>query len=126
VPPSANINKNSLPLQGKQSFFRSRGAFDTGLTAVYKGKFQRTPPSSIWTESNTRLDWQGSYDFGRSGWWKQHAGKWCQAALKDTRLSLTIYNVLDTDPNLIPAGYFDLTIIDVRQQYYTLQLTRKF
>lgn len=126
VPPSANINKNSLPLQGMLSFFWSRGAFDTGLTAVYKGRFQRTPPSSIWTESNTRLDWQGSYDFGRSGWWKQHAGKWWQSALKDTRLSLTIYNALNTDPNLIPAGYFDLSIIDVRQQYYTLLLTRKF
>ena len=124
--PEASVNKSSLPLQGMLSFFWSRGAIDSGLTAVYKGKFQRTPPSSIWTESNTRLDWQGSYDFGRSGWWKQHAGKWWQSALKDTRLSLTIYNVLDTDPNLIPAGYFDLSIIDVRQQYYTLQVTRKF
>ncbi len=124
VATSGNSVTFNLPLQANGSLFWERGALDTGILFSYRARSFGSRSTGPLIPSATRWDWQISYDFpdvaAGGGWWG--------AVLSDTRIGLTIFNVLDTHPPL-RAGSFrlpDNTVLDSRLRRYAINFTRRF
>jgi len=123
--PAANINTDSLPVQVNGQAFLTRPSWGVGVLATYR-EANRTDPSRRFTPSAIRWDAQFNYDFSKSAWVKNHESRWLRAALRDTKISLTIYNALDRRPPLDFSAFPDNTVLDSRMRRYALSLRRAF
>jgi hypothetical protein len=111
------------------SAFIQNGPWGTGLLATYRARSKPLITTLFVvtdTPSAIRWDWQGNYDFEKAGWFKARRATWFGWALRDTKLSVTIFNVLNTRPpfdyNYLP----DNTVVDSRLRRYALSLRRQF
>jgi outer membrane receptor protein involved in Fe transport len=124
-----SITTDLLPTMISGSAFVQNGPWGTGLLATYRA---RSKPliTTLFVVTDTpsviRWDWQGNYDFEKAGWFKPRRDTWLGWALRDTKLSVTIFNVLNTRPpfdyNYLP----DNTVVDSRLRRYALSLRRQF
>lgn len=123
--PSPSINTDSLPVQVSGNAFYQRGAFGAGVLATYRAA-NRPNIDRVATPSAIRWDAQLSYDFGKAG---QSAGpdrSRLRRILGDTKLSLTVYNLLDRRPPFDDLFFPDNTVLDSRMRRYALSLRRDF
>jgi hypothetical protein len=73
-----------------------------------------------------RWDAQFNYDFAKAGWVKNRESGWVRRTLGDTKLSLTLYNVLNTRPPFDDLFMPDNTVLDSRLRRFALSLRRTF
>ncbi len=123
--PATTVNTDSLPVQINGNAFFYRKGWGAGVLATYRAA-GRAATDRIVTPSAIRWDVQGNYDFTKSGWAKSHAGNWYGRALKDTRISITIFNVLNTVPPLDYIYFPDNTVLDTRLRHYALSVSKQF
>lgn len=123
--PSVTVNTESLPMQVNGQVFFTRPAWSVGLLATYR-EANRALPSRRFTPSAIRWDTQASYDFTKSVWAKSLESRWLQSALRNTKVSLTIYNLFDREPPLDFSAFPDNTVLDSRLRRYALSLRRSF
>ncbi|MEJ1972742.1 MAG: TonB-dependent receptor [Lacunisphaera sp.] len=123
-PPDPTITTDSTPTQLSGSVFWTRNPWGMGVLFTYQGP-HRYDPSVAMTPSATRWDWQGSYNFNKARWLNASSDR-TRRLLKDTRVSVTIFNVFNTRPpfnfNYLP----DNGVLDTRLRRYALSLTREF
>jgi hypothetical protein len=124
-----SITTALLPTMISGSAFVQNGPWGTGLLATYRAGSKPLITTLFVvtdTPSAVRWDWQGNYDFEKAGWFKARRDTWFGWALRDTKLSVTIFNVLNTRPpfdyNYLP----DNTVVDSRLRRYALSLRRQF
>jgi len=125
----ASITTALLPTMISGSAFVQNGPWGTGLLATYRAGSKPLITTLFVvtdTPSAVRWDWQGNYDFEKAGWFKARRDTWFGWALRDTKLSVTIFNILNTRPpfdyNYLP----DNTVVDSRLRRYALSLRRQF
>lgn len=129
--PTASVNKKFNPMRVTTALFWSRGPWDAGVTNIYGGRYWVTSTNealvpSRWTDDVMRFDVNTSYDFGRSRGFGLKGSAWWQRALHDTKLSVTIINVANTEPPLDLRGFFSTSVIDARLRRYVIDLTKRF
>lgn len=122
--PSPTVTTDSLPVQITGNAFVNRGAWGAGLMGTYRER-NRSQPTRTFTSSALRWDVMFSYDFGEAAWNQDTTGIW-HSILADTKLSLTIFNLLDRKPPLDSSFFPDNTILDSRMRRYAVSLTRTF
>jgi iron complex outermembrane receptor protein len=123
---AATVNTESLPLQISGSAFLTQGPWGVGALASYRAHSRPFITATAKTPSAIRWDWQGNYDFEKAEWFKSRRDTWLGWALRDTKVSLTIFNVFDVEPpfdfNYLP----DNTLVDSRLRRYALSVRRSF
>lgn len=112
-----------LPLRTSGSFFWSRKGLETGVLFSYRDKFRRQVAERL-TPSSIRWDWRASYDFKETSWARPTADRWWQRALADSKIGLTIYNVLDTPPPFNYVGLPDSAVLDALGSRYVLSFSK--
>lgn len=123
--PSASVSTDSLPVQVSGSAFFNRGVWGSGILATYRAS-NRALTTVAATPSAIRWDWQFSYDFDKADWARSLRDHWYGRALKGIKLSLTVFNLLNTRP---PFDYLylpDNTTLDARLRRYALSLRKQF
>jgi outer membrane receptor protein involved in Fe transport len=123
--PSPTVNTDSLPVQVAGNAFLFRGAWGVGALATYRAS-NRPSADRAATGSAIRWDSQVNYDFGKSSWVKSSGSRWLRRAFADTKLSLTVYNVFNTQPPFDDLFMPDNTVLDSRLRRYALSLRRTF
>jgi outer membrane receptor protein involved in Fe transport len=131
LPPQPSSLPSNLPAQINGSIFWEHGAFRTGTLCTYREEtFAELAPDGTvfgpFIPSAIRWDWQGSYDFSRSNWAALNGSRWGRL-LDNTRINLTVFNVLDKDPPLFELNTFpDTTVIDARLRRYAISVIKNF
>ena len=123
--PSPSINTDSLPVQVSGNAFYQQGAFGAGVLATYRAA-NRSNIDRAATPSAIRWDAQLSYDFGKASRSVGSDRTRFQRILGETKLSLTVYNVLDRRPPFDDLFFPDNTVLDARMRRYALSLRRDF
>lgn len=131
LPLTASVNKRYVPTRVTGSLFWMRAAWEAGITGVYGGEYwtdssNATLYPSRYTDDVTRWDFSAGYDFGRRSGFGVQGDAWWRRALHDTKLRVTIINVLDTEPPLNVNGSFSSSVIDPRLRRYVIDLTKRF
>jgi outer membrane receptor protein involved in Fe transport len=121
---SPTVNTDSLPVQVNGNAFFSRDAWGAGVLATYRAANRSTTTRTA-TPSAIRWDVQFNYDFAKAAWVRERGG-WTSKLLADTKLSVTIYNVLDREPPLDYSFFTDNTVLDPRLRRFALSLRRTF
>ena len=125
--PSPNVGTWSIASRMNGSVFWTRRAWEAGALFTYSGEY-RYAASAPTYPSSIRWDAQVSYDFERGGWGQGRSRGWMRSLFARTRLSLTVFNLLDRDPPLL----YDFSItpiyaaIEERMMHYQLQLVKQF
>jgi hypothetical protein len=125
APPATNAVPQALPLRASGSLFWSDAGMEAGVLFSYRDQFKRSLTERL-TPSSIRWDVRVGYDFTRSSWARADADRWYKRAFADSRLSLTLYNVLDDEPPMNSAGLPDSSIIDALGTRYVISLTKSF
>ncbi len=121
---STTVNTDSLPVQVNGNVFFFRNAWGAGVLATYRAA-NRANTSRLVTPSAIRWDLQLNYDFAKASWLKSRDG-WLRRALADTKLSFTVFNVLDREPPLDYSFFPDNTVLDSRLRRFGLSLRKQF
>ncbi len=129
--PTRTVNKRYVPMRFTTSLAWNRGPWEAGATHIYGGR--------NWTDSNNvaiypsrytdevmRWDVNAGYDFGRRAGFGARGEAWWRRALHDTKLRVTIINLLDEEPPLNVNGSFSSSVIDPRLRRYIIDLTKRF
>jgi outer membrane receptor protein involved in Fe transport len=114
----------SLPLQMSSALYLKRGGMEIGALMSYRGKFTRFITQAP-TPSATRWDIRAGYNFA-DGDSPLNSGGWFGSMLANSRVSLTVFNLLDDDPPLTRLGMPDSSLIDARGRHYSLSFTTSF
>jgi iron complex outermembrane recepter protein len=123
------VSPELLPTMLSGSLFVRDGAWSTGVLASYRSSSKPLITTAFVvtdTPSAIRWDWQGSYDFSKAAWLKNARYAGLRRALEDTKLGLTIFNVLNTRPPFNYDYIPDNTIIDSRLRRYAISVRRSF
>lgn len=123
--PSPTVNTDSLPVQVNGNLFVSRGAWGAGVLATYRAANRVSADRAV-TPSAIRWDCQFNYDFAKAGWMRDRDAGWVHAVFADTKLSLTVFNVLNTEPPFDDLFFPDNTVLDSRLRRFALSLSRVF
>jgi hypothetical protein len=123
--PSPSVTTDSLPVQVNGNVFYTRGAFGSGVLATYRAANRSNIDRSA-TPSALRWDVQVSYDFAKSALVRSLDASWVRHLIGDSKLSVTLYNVLDTRPPFDDLFFPDNTVLDSRMRRYALSLRRTF
>ena len=129
--PQTSVNKKFDPMRITSAIYWSRGPWDAGVTSIYGGRYwvnttNATLAPSRWTDDVMRFDVNASYDFGKNHGFNERGSSWWRRALHDTKLSVTIINVANTEPPLDVLGFFSSSVIDMRLRRYVLDFTKRF
>lgn len=81
---------------------------------------------SRWTDDVMRFDANASYDFGKRPGFGGRGDSWWRRALHDTKCSVTVVNVGNTEPPVDVLGFFSSSVIDPRLRRYVLDFTKRF
>jgi hypothetical protein len=125
APPATNAVPESLPKKLSGSLFWRKGAFETGALVSYRDVFKRSLTQRL-TPSAIRWDWRGSVDVGKTRWASATAEHWYRRWLVDTKVALTLFNVLDAIPPMNAVGMPDSSIVDPRGMRYAISFTKSF
>jgi outer membrane receptor protein involved in Fe transport len=125
------VNKRYVPLRITTSLFWNRGAWDAGLTSVYGGEAWADSSNtalapSRYTDDVMRWDLNVGHDFGRRASFGESGASSWKRALRDTRIRVTIINLLDEEPPLNVNGSFSSSVIDPRLRRYVIDLSKRF
>jgi outer membrane receptor protein involved in Fe transport len=123
--PSSTVNTDSLPVQINGNAFFYRQGWGAGVLTTYRAA-GRAATDRIVTPSAIRWDVQGNYDFAKSAWAKAHAASWYGRALKNTRVSVTIFKVLNTVPPFDYIYFPDNSVLDTRLRHFSLSVIKQF
>lgn len=123
--PSPTVNTDSLPVQVNGNLFFTRDAWGAGVLATYRAANRVSADRAV-TPSAIRWDAQFNYDFTKAAWMRGRDRGWVRALLADTKLSLTVFNVLDREPPFDDLFFPDNTVLDSRLRRYALSLRRDF
>ncbi|MBK8857347.1 MAG: TonB-dependent receptor [Opitutaceae bacterium] len=126
-----SVNKRFVPARVTTALNWSHGPWEAGLTNVFGGESwtdssNATIAPSRYTDSVMRWDLNAGHDFGRRPGFGARGESWWRRALHDTKLRVTIINVLDDEPPLNVNGSFSSLVIDPRLRRYVLDLTKRF
>ncbi len=122
---SPSVTTDSLPVQVNGSVFFHRHAFGAGVLSTYRAA-NRANIDRAATPSAIRWDMQLNYDFAKSSWLKNRELGWMRRVFGDTKLSVTIYNVFETQPPFDDLFMPDNTVLDARMRRYAVSLRRTF
>jgi len=125
APPATNAVPESIPLRASGSLFWNRNVFDAGALFSYRDNFKRSLTERL-TPSSIRWDARVGYDFSRTRWASPTADRWWRRALAESKVSLTVYNVLDVEPPMNSAGLPDSSIVDALGARYVVSITKSF
>ncbi len=119
LPAGLASSPKTWPPQLTATTFLGRGPCELGVIGVYRGS-SRSIPSAL------RWDLQSSYDFGALGN-NAAASRWGRV-VRSTRINLTIFNLLNTEPPINPVnGYVpDNSVVDSRLRRYSIDLSFTF
>jgi iron complex outermembrane receptor protein len=123
--PSPTVNTDSLPVQISGNAFVFRHAWGAGVLASYRAANRPSADRAV-TPAAIRWDAQFNYDFAKSAWVRNAAAGGMRRVLGDTKLSVTIYNALNTQPPLDDLFMPDNTVLDSRLRRYAVSLRRTF
>jgi iron complex outermembrane recepter protein len=123
--PSPTISTDSLPVQVSGNAFLYRGTWGAGILATYRAA-NRITTDRVATPSALRWDLQFNYDFTKGSWARDHSSRLVRRALAGTKLSLTVFNVLNTRPPFDDLFLPDNTVLDSRLRRYAVSLRRDF
>ena len=123
--PSPTVNTDSLPVQLNGNAFVYRNAWGAGVIVTYRAA-NRAATDRVATPSAIRWDAQFNYDFAKAVWLKNRPDGWGKRVLGDTKLSLTLYNVLNTRPPFDDLAMPDNTVLDSRLRRFAVSLRRTF
>jgi iron complex outermembrane receptor protein len=127
LPPTITSTPDALPLQIVSSAFLTRGSWETGVIFSHRARNRtNTLPTTYFTPAVQRWDWQGSYNFGKARDTSDDHRSARDWVFADLRLSVTIFNVLNTRPPMAFTGLPDNTLVDSRLRRYALNLTKSF
>lgn len=129
--PLANANKRFRQMRATTSARWSRGPWEAGVTHLYGGKVwvnstNATLAASRYTDPVERWDANVSCDLGRYQWSAGANDSWWRRLLRDSRVSVSVINVLNTEPPLNVNGFASNSVIDPRLRRYVLDLTTRF
>jgi hypothetical protein len=119
------VNTDSLPVQINGNAFLYRRAYGFGVLSSYRAANRSATDRAV-TPAAIRWDAQFNYDFAKTTWLKDRRASWAGRLLGDTKLSLTIFNVFNTEPPLDYSFFPDNTVLDSRLRRYALSLRRQF
>jgi outer membrane receptor protein involved in Fe transport len=123
--PSPTVSTDSLPVQVSGNAFLFRDAWGAGVLATYRAA-NRVSTDRVATPSAIRWDLQFNYDFTKGSWARDNPSRLVRRALAGTKLSLTVFNVLDTRPPFDDLFFPDNTVLDSRLRRYAISLRRDF
>jgi outer membrane receptor protein involved in Fe transport len=98
--PTRTVNKRYVPMRFTTSLAWNRGPWEAGAAHIYGGR--------SWTDSNNVAIYPSRYTDD------------------DTKLRVTIINLLDEEPPLNVNGAFSSSVIDPRLRRYIIDLTKRF
>lgn len=121
--PSGTYGHQPRKLSG--SIFFARGAWDVGTSVVYQGRYYISGTASASYPPLIEWNPQVSYDFGKDRRFGGDNRAWWSRALDDSKVTLTIINVFDRDPEM-PDVASGRVIMDPRLSRYIVSLSKKF
>ncbi len=126
-PLSSSSTPDVFPLQLNGSLFWSRGPCELGLLASFRDRARFSLNQTVYVPATIRWDFHGSYDFSRNARLSRSGPGWLTAALADTRIALTIFNLFNRLPPIYPgSGLPDNTVVDSRLRRFAVSLTKQF
>lgn len=113
-----------MPTRGTGSIFWNGGPWTAGMSVNYQSEFQ--PYAGASSLYPTYVEWnpQVGYDFGRSDL-TNGSDHWWATALRDSKISLTIVNLFNNDPDYADVGT-GRVVMDARLRRYIITVTKKF
>lgn len=125
APQATNSVPQALPLKMSGALYWKTGAYETGAIMSYRARFKRTLTERL-TPSAIRWDWRGSVDFSDFAWARPNSDRMIGRWLSNTKLSVTIFNVLDTDPPIGSAGIPESSLLDALGRRFSVSVTKSF
>lgn len=109
------------------SLYWTRGAWGAGVSVNYQGRYFYIGPAYPDYSYPPYIEWnpQVSYNFGHHSEFAEAGAPWWQHALAGTKISLTVINVFDKDPDKSQADG-GITTMDPRLRRFVVTLTKKF
>lgn len=121
--PSSKPTYRKMPLKGTTSLFWNKGAWTAGTSVNYQGEFQSYAGDTARYPSYIEWNPQVAYDFGRSTLGRD--GGITAAILRESKVSLTIVNVFNNEPDDWAVGK-GRVIADPRLRRYIITVSKKF
>jgi outer membrane receptor protein involved in Fe transport len=125
APPATTAVKEAFPLKMSGSLFWKKGWLESTALMSYKAPFKRTLTERF-TPSAIRWDWRAGVDFAKTAWANREPNRRWARWLADSRVNLSIFNVLDTDPPMSSAGLPEASLLDARGRRYSITFSKSF
>ncbi len=113
------------PQRTSGSVFFEHNAWNVGLSVNHQTRYYISGLTGASYPAYIEYNPQASYDFGRDPSFNDHSGPWYGRLLSDTKLTVTIINAFNKEPDRIDAANGRI-VMDPRLRRYILSLTRKF
>lgn len=129
--PVPAVHKKFQQMRVTNSVRWARGPWETGLTHLYGGRVwvssgNEAMAASRYTDPVHRWDVNAGYDFSRSARSADANAAWWQRLLRNSRVSVSVLDVLNEEPPLDVNGFASNSIIDPRLRRYILDVTTRF
>ncbi|MBI2511741.1 MAG: TonB-dependent receptor [Opitutae bacterium] len=124
--PAANPTASIQPDRLTGSLFWSRSAWTAGVVANYQSRYYISGLNNFTFSYPPYIEWnpQVSYDFGKTGAFKEAGRPWWQRLLADTRFSATVVNVFNREPSTSDVVNGRI-VMDPRLRRYIVSFTKK-
>lgn len=121
--PSSAFGHQPIRLSG--SIFWGKGAWDAGLAVNHQHKYFIGGLTGTAFPAYTEYNPQVSYNFAKDPRFGPDAKEWWAVAFRGSKLSLTVINALDREPDRIDAANGRI-IMDPRLRRYIVSFAKKF
>lgn len=121
--PSSTFGHQPRRLSG--SIFWGKGAWDAGLSVNHQDRYYVNGLTATSYPALTEFNPQVSYNFAKNPRFSAEAPEWWARALSGSKVSVTIINALDSDPDMIDAANGRI-VMDPRLRRYIVSFAKKF
>ena len=112
------------PTRTSGSFFWTQGPWDAGLSVNYQSSWRDTATSTPYP-TYIEFNPQVSYDFGDDTRYSAGAQQWWSRWLADSKLSLTVINALNKEPEPQDVANGRI-VVDPRLRRYIVSFSKTF
>lgn len=120
--PSSSFGHQPRRVSG--SVFWGKGAWDAGVSVNHQATYYISGLSNTPYPDYLEFNPQVSYNFAHSGRFSKESGAWWERALSGSKLTVTVINALNKEPEII--GGSPRFAGDPRLRRYILSLSKKF